>query len=91
MSKNKVDHWHNNLLLSKRVTDYLFIKTSVNIYCLSNLNQILVILWQKNKKRKQDFEFCSLSSEIYTNTFFVSESTQSKVVPSIADNNKKHN
>ena len=89
MSKNKVDHWHNNLLLSKRVTDNLFIKTSVNIYCLSKLNRILVILWQKNKKRKQDFEFCLFSSEIYLNTFFVSESTKSKVVPLIVDNNTK--
>ena len=89
MSKNKVDHWQNNLLLSKRVTDYLFIKTSVNIYCLSNLNRILVILWQKNKKRKQDFKFRLLSSEIYANTFFVSESTKSKVVPLIVDNNTK--
>ena len=65
MSKYKVGN--KDLLSSKRVTNYLFIKTSVNIYSLPHLNRILVIWWQKNKKRKQETK----SSEINAKTFLL--------------------
>ena len=43
------------------VIDRFCIKPSVNLFSISNLNLLLVIAWQKNKKRKID---CDLTSVV---------------------------
>ena len=55
MSNYKVDNYNINLLSLKRFINCLIIDTGENIYSLSHLNRTQVILWQKEKRRKQNF------------------------------------
>lgn len=64
MSKYKVDHYNINLLSIKRISDCLIINTGENIYSLSHLNRTQVILWQKEKRRKQNIASHLWRSEI---------------------------
>ena len=54
-----------DLFFPLSVIDYLNTKSSVNLYSLSNLNLLLVIVWQKDKKRKLSWALISPKVLIY--------------------------